>query len=93
MDYGEKRPMVAENLYALYLWILIPNITPEQALGLLETGKLPERTDITERDVKAMVKLRDMGFSYRQIGELYNMNKHAVQKRIIRYKKRKAGSK
>lgn len=84
--------MVAENLYALYLWIIIPNISPEQAFGLLETGKLPERTDITEKDVKIMVKLHDMGFSYKQIGELYNMNKHAIQKRIVRYRKRKVRS-
>lgn len=79
----------SENFYALYLWIRTPNITPEQAFELLETGKLPNRKDITERDLKVMVKLREH-LTYRQIGEIYNMDWRAVYKRISRYKKRNA---
>jgi len=79
---------ISENLYALYLWIRIPNITPEQAFELLETGKIPVRTDITERDVLIMSKLHKH-LSYKQIGELYNMDSRAVYKRISRYNKKK----
>lgn len=79
---------ISENLYALYLWIRIPNITPEQAFGLLETGKIPVRADITERDLWIMSKLHEH-LSYKQIGELYNMDWQVVYKRISRYKKRK----
>jgi hypothetical protein len=75
-----------ENWSALCISIL-KNIPPEQAFLLLEGNVQKKRKlnpTITDEDIEDMIRLRE-SHTYREIGEMYGLEYHAVFKRIKRY--------
>jgi Mor family transcriptional regulator len=72
-----------ENWYVLCIAAL-GNVTVEQAFEIYSTGK-KKATVITEEDTKDMIKLRQKGLTYKEIGEIYCMNESSVCNRIIRF--------
>lgn len=71
-----------DNWYALLICILKP-VTVEKAFDLFE-GIFPKvnNTAVTQDDVEDMIKLKNEGLTYRELGEIYGMSKDAVHKRI-----------
>lgn len=71
-----------DNYLALAVSVLA-NCPPERAFDLLETGDPTSyRFDITDEDVQDMIKLKMMGLTWKQLGEIYCMDKNAVYGRI-----------
>jgi hypothetical protein len=75
-----------ENYYALLICILKP-ITIETSFQMLN-GIFPKRnhTDVHKDDVKDMIRMRQQGITYREIGEVYGMSDEAIYRRIKRFK-------
>lgn len=77
-----------ENWYAFCIAIL-KNVTPEKAFQLYRAGKSSRKnTSIKQEDVLNMIKLKSQGWTYKKIGELYNLSSQAVCKRIKYYQKK-----
>lgn len=74
------------NYCALALTILSERFTADSAINYI-SGK--NGLKLTEADTTNMVMLKDQdGMTYKDIGQIYNMDKHAVYKRIARYKEK-----
>ena len=69
---------------ALAIAILKP-VSVEQAFDLIEIGSL-KKTYLMPEDTKDMVKLKNNGTTYTEIGEIYDITANAVLKRVKRYK-------
>lgn len=83
---------IKEAYLALAVSILIKS-TPEQSYARLGTGFSKKsflvRKDITDSDVEEMIKLKDLGMTWDEIGESFGMDMHAAFKRVKRYKERR----
>lgn len=81
-----------ENWYALIIAIKFP-VTVEQSFRMLDTGKLikrkgKEHVKLSDEDLLGIIRLRDKGFTYKSIGEMYGMSWTAVHHRIERFRKK-----
>ncbi|MFT9496753.1 hypothetical protein [Anaerosolibacter sp.] len=47
------------------------------------------RDDLTDEDIKHMIKLRSKNVTYKEIGVFYGLTMHAVYRRIKRYGQKK----
>ena len=72
------------NIAALTIAIL-SNKTPEQAFAVIEETSPTKVYD--DRDVIDMVRFQKQGMTYREIGEMYGINKDAVRNRMRKKKK------
>ena len=77
-----------ENYYALILCI-VTDLFPEIALkkfGILtdEDSNKKRSRGITFNDIREMFRLKDEGYSYTQIGNLYNKTGDAIYKKMKR---------
>ncbi len=79
---------LAENYCALAVAILTHS-TPERSFELLEkgAGKRTYRSDITEEDIKDMIKLKE-GMTYKAIGELYGLSECVAWRKMKNYIRR-----
>jgi len=77
---------VKENYYALLICILKP-VTIEQGFDLLD-GRITHRNNmaITNEDIEDMIRMKQKGMTYQQIGDLYGLSWDSVRRRIKRYK-------
>lgn len=79
------------NWCALALCILT-NTAPEDAFlyldGVRKTYR-SSRTRLNEEDDRKMAELKDQGYTYREIADLYQLSLTATIKRIKRYNKHK----
>ncbi len=46
------------------------------------------KVKLINEDMKDMIKLKNEGLTYKQIGEIYGISDHAVYRRIKRYKEK-----
>ncbi|MDF2608898.1 MAG: hypothetical protein K0R92_372 [Lachnospiraceae bacterium] len=78
-----------ENYYALLICILKP-VTIEQGFDLLE-GHISNRYNlaITGEDIEDMIRMKQQGMTYREIGSYYGISEEAAYRRIKRYKAKK----
>jgi len=77
-----------ENWYALLIASQRP-VSIEQALRMMNEesiGKKKKYSKFTQDEVEYMQSLRNEGYTYRQIGEMYDISAHAVRSRINRRK-------
>ena len=76
-----------ENWYALIIASQFP-VTVEQAFRILDRGKriTSKRVKLTNEDLIKMERLRDEGFTYEKIGEMYGMTMNAVYTRLKRFR-------
>lgn len=73
------------NIAAMYIAILREDVaTPEQAFAMI--GEIDTR--LTEEDTEDMIKMKEQGMYYRQIGEIYGLSDSGVSRRIKKYEKR-----
>ena len=83
---------IKEAYLALAVSILIKS-TPEQSYARLGTGfgqkSFLVRKDITDSDVEQMIKMRESGITWDEIGESFGLDMHAAYKRVKRYKERR----
>lgn len=81
-----------ENYYALLICIIRPDYNIDRSLQAMFEGKVTRirNTAVKRDDVEDMIRLKQQGMTYKEIGELYGMKKDAVHKRIQRYKEAKA---
>lgn len=80
-----------ENWYALLVAIVYPKqIGSDQALLLLRKprSKKVYNKDITDADIEEMIRLKDAGHTYQQVGDKFGMHKDTVCTRMRRYKLR-----
>jgi DNA-directed RNA polymerase specialized sigma24 family protein len=78
-----------DNWYALVIAILFKQ-PPETAFQILEEGERNMNySKLTELDTLDMIKFREEGITYREIGEMYGISESAAYKRIMYYKKHK----
>ena len=78
---------LVDNYVALMMCIFT-GWEPEQCFIYLETLRRPKRkSNIIEDDVLDMIRLKQNGMSYREIGEIYGLSPDAVYYRIKRSKK------
>lgn len=75
------------NYYALLLSIL-KCYTPEQAFEALERGKPLQWVD--ECQAEDMAELKAQGYTYKEIGAMYQVSADVVFKRIKRIQQRKS---
>lgn len=75
-----------ENYCALAISIICV-CSPEQAFEMLDCGKIKKHL-MSKEDARAMVWYRSKGLTYRQIGELFYIDKDSMYKRIKRAKTR-----
>lgn len=65
-------------------------LTPERAFGCLASGKKPRKrepnTYLTDDDVADMSRMKEDKLTYRQIGEMYGLDRFAIYNRIRRCK-------
>jgi len=77
-----------DNWYALVIAILF-NQPPETAFQILEDGtRNLHYSKLTELDTLDMIKFREEGFTYKEIGEMYGISESAAHKRISYLKKK-----
>lgn len=74
-----------EGYYALLISIL-RHCTPEQAFELLNNGTRKRWCKGNKRIIRHMVKLKEQGKTYREIGEMYGISKDAAYQHIRRAK-------
>lgn len=77
-----------ENWYALFLAIVYPKqIGSEEALLILRSPsrKKPRRNDIDETQMRDMMRLKESGKTYDEIGKIYGLNRNTVGSRVRRY--------
>lgn len=72
------------NIAALTIAIL-SNKTPEQAFAVLTEESMTKV--YSDKDVIDMVRFQKQGMTYREIGEMYGINKDAVRNRMRKKKK------
>ncbi len=78
-----------DNWYALVVAILF-NQPPETAFQILEDGtRNLHYSKLTELDTIDMIKFREEGTTYREIGEMYGISESAACKRMSYYKNKK----
>lgn len=76
--------------YIAFAMSILTGWNPDQCFYYLETLRRPSSSlIITEDDVLNMVRLRENGMMYKEIGELYGLSDQAVYYRIKRFKQRK----
>ena len=76
------------NYYALLSSILY-KIHPDESLDRLKLLNKPNiRKSISDLDIKHMIGLNKHGVRQPYIGTIYNLDKFAVNKRIIRYQQK-----
>lgn len=75
-----------ENYYALLICIVRP-ATIEQSFDLLD-GRITkiQNKSITTNDVQDMIRMRQQGITYEEIGQMYGLTMQAVYMRIKRYR-------
>ena len=83
---------IKEAYLALAVSILIKS-TPEQAYARLGTrfgqkGQMV-RKDIKDEDIEQMIRMRESGGTWNEIGESFGLDMHAAYKRVKRYKERR----
>jgi|GEM_PF-1244429 len=75
------------NIAAMYIAILRDDIaTPEQAFAVLE-GKGIKRT-YTDQDAEDMIKFKEQGMSYEEIGRIYGYTGSGIKNRVYKYRKK-----
>lgn len=79
-----------ENWYALMIAILLKQ-PPERSFQILFEGKkrVTGPSAFTDEDTIDMIKLKEQGCTYREIGEMYGISEGATCKRMQYYKKHK----
>lgn len=71
------------NIYALILAISRNDIyIPEQAFSILAGTEYR----FTDEDIEDMIKLKNQGLTYKEIGEIYGLHKDNVYGKIRRYR-------
>lgn len=77
-----------ENWYAFYISI-VKEVPPEIAFAMMEGKKDTQwRKLLTDEDKEDMIKLREQGLTYKEIGYMYGLSKTAIGHHIERYKKK-----
>lgn len=77
------------NIAALAIAMIREDIySAEDAFKILESKKKETCKKVDAEDIKEMIGLKKQGMTYKQIGELFGMSKHAVYKRIKKYKEK-----
>jgi len=74
--------------YIACVMCILTGWTPEQCFDYLEKLERPRyNLNVTEDDVLNMVRLKQSGMTYREIGEIYGLSPDATYNRIRRFKK------
>ncbi|MBE6067974.1 MAG: hypothetical protein E7211_09825 [Clostridium lundense] len=76
-----------ENWCALCIAI-IKNTTPEQAFEYYLNGKRGVNKTLTNEDVLDMIKFKNEGMTYKEIGQMYGSNWNTVRCRIKYYEEK-----
>ncbi|QXE19983.1 hypothetical protein B5S50_14765 [Clostridium sp. 001] len=81
-----------ENWYALIIASQFP-VTVEQAFQILDRGKRiigrkKKHVKLTVKDLMEMERLRNQGFTYRSIGEIFGMSMNATFRRLKAFRKK-----
>jgi len=75
------------NIAAMYIAILRDDIaTPEQAFAII--SEIPIEKVYGDEDILDMVKMKQQGMYYKDIGQVYGISKDAARRRIERYRKK-----
>ena len=82
--------MLDDNWAALCIAILKP-ATVEFALGLIKNPEL-KRLKLTDDDVKDILKMKNEGMSYQEIGDIYCRNLHSIFTTIKNAEKKFGGN-
>lgn len=80
-----SKHIAEDNYLALYIAI-IGECSPEIAFHRLKYGYSAPRL-LTESDVLDMIKLKEAGLTFQNIGDIYNLHPTTIQKRLKRYTK------
>lgn len=76
---------MSENYYALAISI-IKGLPPEQSFELLSTGRIKQKCNL--EDTEDLIKLKDQGMTYAELGEVFGISASAAYRRINRAKRR-----
>jgi len=85
--------MVTDINYAALAVSILSDCFPEIAFEKLynphciSVGK-KSRNMLTDTDIENMMRYKCQGLTYKQVGSIYGISDHCVNKRIQRYKKR-----
>ena len=77
-----------ENYYALLICILRPDYSIDRSLQAMMDEVITKKrnTSITKKDIEDMIRMKEQGMTYEEIGEIYGLTKGAVYRRIKRFK-------
>ena len=77
-----------DEVWYAFLISIVCNVIPEVAIDMAASGtKKDNNKFITNSDIEDMIKLKKE-LTYKELGEIYCMNKDAVYSRIGHYKPR-----
>lgn len=81
-----------DNWWALMLCIL-KNITPDCAMNIFQVFSSGSKQKkvlkyVSRENITAMCSMKEKGYTYKQIGELYGISADAAQKRMRRGKEK-----
>nr|DAY68079.1 MAG TPA: GcrA cell cycle regulator [Caudoviricetes sp.] len=68
---------------------ILRNVSPDQAFRLFETGVIYEKRKWSWEDIDDIQSYRDQGLSWKDIAEIFNMNKSGLIKNFDYWKKNK----
>ena len=77
-----------DNWYALVVAILL-KVPPETSFKILNEGRTSGNSVLNDNDTIDMIKFREEGTTYREIGEMYGISESAACKRMSYYKNKK----
>lgn len=81
-----------ENYYALLIAIF-KDCLADEAFQLLDTGNCGykyKRSADDSAKIEEMIELKNQGYTYQRIGDIYGIARNTVCEKISRYKKRMA---
>lgn len=67
--------------WCVFCIAVLKNLSPEQAFRCYEDNK-DNRGTYTAADVEDMKKLKQEGMTYKAIGEIYGISRHAIYNRL-----------
>lgn len=81
----KKTLELEHNIAALAVAILREDVSIQEQAFAVISG---EKFNFTISDIKDMIKFKEQGFTYKQIGEIYGIDKYNVYSKIRRHRKK-----
>ncbi|MDD4528241.1 MAG: AsnC family protein [Candidatus Margulisbacteria bacterium] len=77
-----------DNWYALVVAILL-KVPPETSFKMLNEGSRKVSSALNDNDTLDMLKYREDGITFKEIGEMYGISESAAYRRMKYYKEHK----